>query len=121
MKMSTNPYQKTTLGMQEFLEIAYTKMKGKVLRLKELNKPKDELTLEEIKERFEITSNIIQSLLILQNNLDENAEIYKELTETFEMIVTLLTKTNVPDIMENTELANKYYDYVISILDGFLS
>jgi hypothetical protein len=116
-----NPYENSTLGMSEFLEIAYTKMKGKVLRLKELNKPKDELSLEEIKERFEITSNIIQSLLILQNNVDENAEIYEDLTKTFETIIVLLTKTNVPDIMEDTEIANKYYDYIISILDGFLS
>ena len=120
-KMS-NPYvdNQPPLDIVEFLKIAYTMMKKKVERLKEIeeSKKRDKLPLPLVKEKFEITSNILKALLDLTSALDYTKPDAKELADILNDIGLMLSKGN---IAESKEEALKYYDIVIYILDEFLS
>jgi len=114
-----NPYQKEMTN-KEFLRTAYTLMKKKVNRLIEIEKSKkrNKLPLPLLKEKFEETSKILQSINLIGGMFDPNYS--KEvliLLDIFNDFGILLGQANISD---DSEEALKKYNICIYILEGFL-
>jgi len=114
-----NPYEtNAVLGMEEFLRIAYLKMKKKIMRLQEIedSKVREKLPLPVLKEKFEITRNVLKALQFLQRDVKEEKQ-YDELVEMlgfvgFEISLGNIGKTNTD--------ASYHYQRALFVINGFL-
>jgi len=114
-----NPYQKEMTN-KEFLRTAYTLMKKKVNRLIEIekSKKKGKLSLPLLKEKFEESSKILQSINLIGDMFDPNySKDVLILLDIFNDFGILLGQANISD---NSEEALKKYNICIYILEGFL-
>ena len=115
----TNPYETSavTLGQAEFLTIAYTRMRTKVRRLIEIEelKVRGKLSLPLIKEKFDITRNVLQAVGILQNDI-KDIENNMELADILAEIGFQISFGNVGI---DKETSMRHYNNVVIILDCF--
>jgi len=113
-----NPYETAILGTEEFLRIAYTRMRVKVKRLQEIedSKKRGKLPLPSLKEKFEITHAVLSALILLQNNIKDVQE-YDELADLLGFIGIQISLGN---ISKTNEDASAHYQRVIKILNDFL-
>jgi hypothetical protein len=109
---------KTNLNNFEFLRISYSLMKKKIQRLIEIenSKKKNKLSLPLLKEKFEITSNILKAIKIIADEFDYDSDI-NELLSILNDFGILLGEAN---LSENSESALEKYNICIIILEGFL-
>jgi len=116
----TNPYETSavTLGQAEFLTIAYTRMRTKVRRLIEIEelKVRGKLSLPLIKEKFDITRNVLQAVGILQNDI-KDIENNMELADILAEIGFQISFGNVGI---DKETAMRHYGNAVIVLDCFL-
>ena len=108
------------LQSKDFLTTAYTLMLKKISRLVEIEKLKkrNKLPLPLLKEKFEETSKILESLNILIDSIDYNKKEGSELADILNDIGLNLSRAN---IAENTEEALYRYNICAVILDSFLN
>ena len=115
-----NGYQ-TDMSNEEFLRISYTLMKKKIDRLIEIekSKKKNKLPLPLIKEKFEITSKILESIRLISSLFDptKDEKFVKELFDIFNDFGILLGQAN---IAEDSKTALEKYNICKIILEGFL-
>jgi hypothetical protein len=107
-------YQNQVLGTEEFLFIAYTKMKQKIQRLQEIeqSKVRDKISLPLLKEKFEITHNILEALSLLIRSIDN-----EEVSNILAYIGIEISKGNI----EKGTDAEVHYLKCIKVIDSFLS
>jgi hypothetical protein len=67
-------YDNQILGTGEFLYLVYTKIKHKVKRLQEIEgtRTRGKISLPNLKEKFEITHNILESLTLIMKSIDSD-------------------------------------------------
>jgi len=94
-------------------------MKKKIKRLQEIedSKVRDKLPLPILKEKFEITRNVLQALILLQNDVKIDKE-YDELGDALGFIGIQISLGNIG---ETNEEASAGYQRAIRVLEGFLS
>lgn len=115
-----NPYEtRVQLKTETFLETTYILMKKKVNRLIEIenSKKKNKLPLPLLKEKFEITSNILKAITELSKDIDYNKPESEELLNILNDLGLIIGKGN---IAENKEESLKFYSIAIIILEAFL-
>ena len=109
---------KTNLDNLEFLKISYTLMKRKIDRLIEIEnfKKKNKLPLPLLKEKFEITSNILEAIKLISSQFNYDKDI-GELLNILNDFGILLGQAN---IAEDSKTALEKYNICKIILEGFL-
>jgi len=120
LKTKHNPYAKNAILAQvEFLVMAYSLMKKRVKRLKDIENSKNKdyrLPAAMLEEKFKITRNILQIINILQNDI-KDVEVNSELIN---ILFDIGKQISLGNISHSTQEAQKHYDVVILILDAFL-
>ena len=116
--MTQNPYNNAILSDKEFLDRTYLLLKNKIKRLQEIEKSKkrNKLPLPLLKEKFEITHNIIEAIRLLITLIDFESEYGPLLADVYNDLALMLSKANIAD---SSVLALKYYDITEAIIDGF--
>jgi len=124
MKNPYEMYQKNSLHMNtdNFLNTAYTRMLTKVKRLREIQdiksaSKKNNLPIKMIEEKFMITSNILQAIVLLQDSIDFTSKNGPELSGILNDLGLTLSKGN---IAQDNKEAENYYDLAIIILESFI-
>jgi len=124
MKNPYEMYQKNSLHMNtdNFLNTAYTRMLTKVKRLREIQdiksaSKKNNLPIKMIEEKFMITSNILQAIVLLQDSIDFTSKNGPELSGILNDLGLTLSKGN---IAQDNKEAENYYDLAITILESFI-
>jgi len=114
-----NPYDNNVLGEIEFLNLTYTLMKKKVKRLIQIedSRLRGKLSLPLIKEKFEETSKLLQSILHLQHDIKYTRKEDEELADILNYIGIEVSKGNI----EKGTDATYHYLNAIKVLDGFLN
>lgn len=84
------------LSIDEFLYTAFILMKRKVEKIYQLSIKKD-LSLEEKKSKYEMSSQVMESLLLLQGSLDPKSESYSEQLDAYSSLQLFLLKGNTED------------------------
>jgi len=109
---------KTNLDNLEFLKISYTLMKIKIDRLIEIenSKKKNKLPLPLLKEKFEISSNVLEAIKLISTQFDYDRDI-NELLSILNDFGILLGEAN---LSEDSKSALEKYNICIIILEGFL-
>ena len=115
MNQNTNPYQNQILGKEEFLFIVYAKIKQKIKRLQriEQTRVRDKISLPLLKEKFEITHNVLETLCILIRDIDDKDN---EIGDILAYIGIQISKGNIE---KNTD-AEFHYLKAIKVIDSFL-
>ncbi len=90
--MGINAYQ-NNFSIDEFLLTAFLLMKRKVQKIYDISK-KEVLSVEDIKEKFEMSSQVLESLRLLHGSLDPSNEFYRQQTEAYDHLQLLLFKGN---------------------------
>jgi hypothetical protein len=114
-----NPYTTAnTMSNPELLQTVYIKMKQKVILLKEINnkKKRGKLPLPLLKEKADISSNLLEVLNILISNVDMKVDGSNDYIDIMNDLGLILGRANILD-----DNSNENYQLIIDILDGFLS
>lgn len=110
------------MNTDNFLNTAYTRMLTKVKRLREIQdiksaSKKNNLPIKMIEEKFMITSNILQAIVLLQDSIDFTSKNGPELSGILNDLGLTLSKGN---IAQDNKEAENYYDLAITILESFI-
>ena len=116
--MAQNPYNNAILSDKEFLDRTYLLLKNKIKRLQEIEKSKkrNKLPLPLLKEKFEITHNILEAIRLLISLIDFESEHGPELADVYNDLSLMLSKAN---IAEEQFIGLRYYEIAEAIVDGF--
>jgi hypothetical protein len=116
--MTQNPYNNAILSDNEFLDRTYLLLSNKIKRLQEIEKSKkrNKLPLPLLKEKFEITHNIIEAIRLLISLIDFESEHGPELADVYNDLALMLSKAN---IASEQIIGLRYYEISKAIVDGF--
>lgn len=110
------------MNTDNFLNAAYSKMLTKVKRLREIQdiksaSKKNNLPVKMIEEKFMITSNVLQAIVLLQDSIDFTSKNGPVLSGILNDLGLTLSKGN---IAQDNKEAENYYDIAIIILESFI-
>ena len=99
----------------EFLNVTFVLMRKKVQKLKEINSKakRGKLPLPLIKQKFEMTSDILKALRMMIGSIDYEKPEAEDLVEIYNTIGHRLSLANI-------DMDDKMYQNVIDIIEGFL-
>jgi len=99
----------------EFLDRAFILMKSKVKKIKDINaqQKRGKLPLPLLKQKLEMTSQILDALRVMIDQLDFNKPEAGEIADVYNTIAHRLALANI-------DLDDKMYQNVIDIIEGFL-
>ena len=114
-----NPYQKESLKTEDFLQITYKLILKKINRIIEIQKlTKNKVSLPLLKEKYEETSKILQTIVLLQKEIDFESERGRELSDILNEIGIVLSEANLTkDYKESLQK----YDIVQAVFESFIS
>jgi len=112
-----NPYDNNIKSPEEFLRLFYALLRKNISILIEIEKSKkrNKLSLPKIKEKFEVTKKILDSLIIMQDNIIDKEE-YAELFDILNYIGLEVSKGNVSE-----SEAQKHYNNAFKVVDTYAS
>jgi hypothetical protein len=117
---TNNPYieQSHSMDTHKFLEVSYKRMLSKIDRLIEIEKSKKrgKLSLPLLKEKVEISGNILEAVSIIGDSFDYTKDI-GELLDILNDFGIILGEGNMA---EDSETALQKYNICKIILEGFL-
>ena len=99
----------------EFLDRAFILMRNKVQKIKDINsqQKRGKLPLPLLKQKLEMTSQILDALRVMISQLDFNKPEASEIAEVYNIIGHRLALANI-------DLDDEMYQNVLDIINGFL-
>jgi hypothetical protein len=116
--MTQNPYNNAILSDKEFLDRTYLLLKNKIKRLQEIeeSKKRNKLPLPLLKEKFEISHNVLEAIRLLITLIDFESQYGPDLADVYNDLALMLSKAN---IAEDKNIGLRYYEIAEAIVNGF--